>query len=216
MHNSPKLSTKDSQKADDWIILGCWNPKLKKKLKFYPSTSPQVTQTFWTPSCFASSTNMWQHIIFVICSAALSALLFFFPELVKSRLICTDALASPCLPICFFTDFMKDMNCIGCQTFTTSSATFTMCLSQSELVYCSVSSCQERWRLFYGYTDDCLVLCVVSNVPSYAMQLPEIPFPRDSWWLPMLFTLGHLLPQHHCHRAWVFCWDGATKYYFCI
>lgn len=155
----------------------CWNPKSKsnknsiplpvpKSLKpFGPHLALQVPLTGGSTLSLRSAQQLFQ-----LC-------FFFFPELVKSRLICIDALASPCLPICSFTDFMKDMNCVGCQTFMTSSATFTMCLSQFELVYCSVSPCQERWRLFYGYTDDCLVLCAVSNAPSFAMQLPEIPFP---------------------------------------
>lgn len=112
----------------------------------------------------------------------------FFPEMVKKRLICTDALASPCLPICFFTDFIKDMNCSGCQTFMTSSATFTMCLSQFELVYCSVRLGQERWRLFSGCTDDCLALCAGRNVPSFAMEV-------TSQGLLMASRAAHTLPS---------------------
>lgn len=97
----------------------------------------------------------------------------------------------------------------------TSSATFTMCLSQFELVYCSVSLHQERWRLFYGCADDCLAFCTVSNVPWFATQPPEQnTLSKDSWWLPMLFTLRHLLPQYHCHKAWVFWLDGARKSLF--
>lgn len=59
----------------------------------------------------------------------------------------------------------------------TSSVTFTVCLPQFELVYCSVSLRQKRWRLFYGYADDCLALSTACNVPWFATQLPEIHFP---------------------------------------
>lgn len=126
---------------------------------------------------------LWEEI----CSAGIAGLLFFL-EMVKSRLICSDALASPCLPICFFTDFMTDMNCVGCQTFMTLSATFTMCLSQFELVYCSVRLGQERWRLFYGCTDDCLALCTGSNVPSFALKV-------TSQGLLMTSRAAHTLPS---------------------
>lgn len=37
----------------------------------------------------------------------------FFPDMAKARLICTSTLSGPWLPICFLTDFMKDMNCMA-------------------------------------------------------------------------------------------------------
>lgn len=174
----PKRALNIHRKQMTELSQPCWNLKVKTKNKILSLYQSTTHSSFLDPILLCkfhwhvAEHYRWKEI----CSAGLSGPLIF-PEMVKSRLICTDALASPCLPICFFTDFMKDMSCIGCQTFMTSSATFTMCLSQPELVYCSVSLRQERWRLFYGYTDDCLALCTVSNAPSLATQLPEIHFP---------------------------------------
>lgn len=195
VHNSPKQSTKDSQKADNWIILGLLKHQVKKKSIPLPVPSPQVTQAFWTPFCFASFTNMWAaHYRWgEICSPGLPGLLFFSLRWWKVDWFALILWPVPAFP---FTSpqILWDTNCIGCQTFMASSATFTMCLSQFEPVCCSVSVCQERWRLFYGCTDDCLALCAGSDVPWFAMQLPAI-LPRDSWSLPLLFTFCHLLSQ---------------------
>lgn len=64
----------------------------------------------------------------------------------------------------------------GCQTFMTSSATLTMCLSQFELVCCCVSLCQKRQRLFYGYADDRLALYTASNAPNLPCSFPKYTF----------------------------------------
>lgn len=86
---------------------------LKEKRFFLHLYLFQLIPSSWTPFCFASSSNMWQHITCFwdeICSTGVFQACFTFPEMVKDRLICAATLAGPWFPICFFTDFMKDTN----------------------------------------------------------------------------------------------------------
>lgn len=78
--------------------------------------------------------------------------------------------ASPSLPTCSLTGFMKDTKHSPPPSLWADLFHRATCLSQFELGYCAVFPCQERWRLSSGCSDDCLdwVPTIVSLGASYS------------------------------------------------
>lgn len=154
---------------------------------------------------------MWQHIIFEKRSAQqVFQVCFFFPEMVKGRLICTSTSASPWLPICFFTDFMKDMNCMAARLLWLHLQHLP-CAFPSLSLFTTVSVSARKGEGYFMATQMIALHSVLSVMSPICHTASRNTLSRDTWWLPMLFTLCHLLPQYHCHKAWVFWWDGARK-----
>lgn len=104
----PNRALKTHRKQITELSWAYWNTKLKKNLSLCQSPVPKSLKPFGPHFVLQVSLTCGQHIIIEERSAhQVFQVCFFFPEMVKSRLICTDTLASPCLPIYFSTDFMR-------------------------------------------------------------------------------------------------------------
>lgn len=133
--------------------------------------------------------------------------------MVKGRLICTGTLASPQLPICFFTDFMKDMNCIAARLLWLHLQHLP-CAFPSLSLFTAVSVSARKGK---GYFMAMQMIALHSALPVMSPichAASQNTLSRDSWWLSMLFMLCRLLPWYHCHKARVFGWDGTRKSFF--